>query len=165
MELCPTPLKLSVSATTRPPREGEREGVEYFFLSQEEFLRLRDQGEFLEHKEVFGRGYYYGTLRSEVSAGLDAGKYVVLEIDVEGAKAVLESEPDAITIFVHPGSMEELERRLRGRGTDSEEAIRCRLEAARREMEFSSRYRYQVVNTQVDQAANEICEILSDSGE
>ena len=114
-------LVASVSATTRPPRPGEIDGVDYHFLTSEEFARRRTAGEFLECCEVFGRGHWYGTLSGEVSPSLAAGKSIVLEIDVKGTLAVLEAYPDAITIFVHPSSSEELERRLRGRGTESEE--------------------------------------------
>ncbi|MEX0820195.1 MAG: guanylate kinase [Pirellulaceae bacterium] len=161
---CPRPLELSVSATTRLPRPGETDGVEYHFLSKEDFARRRENDEFLEWNEVFGRGDYYGTLRSTVAAGLAAGKWVVLEIDVEGAMMVLESHPDAITIFLHPGSDAELERRLRDRGTETEDSIQRRLEVARREMSCLNKYKYEVVNNTVDQAVEEICDILT-SGE
>jgi len=108
----------------------------------------------------------YGTLRSETTAGLAAGKWVILEIDVEGALAVLEQHPEAITIFVDPGSLGELERRLRGRGTESEESIQRRLAVARREMARKDRYRYEVINDAVDRAVREICDILlSHAGE
>src|SRR5690606_19171623 len=107
------------------------------------------------------RGYWYGTLKSEVASGLAAGKWVILEIDVQGAMKVLEQAPDAITIFVHPGSMEELERRLRGRGAESEEAIVRRLEVARRELAFARQYRYIVENHTVDQTVRDICRILT----
>jgi guanylate kinase len=160
LEVCPLPLKLSVSATTRPPRPGEIDGRDYHFLTMDEFLRRQANGEFLESKEVYGRGDYYGTLRSETAAGLSQGKWVILEIDVEGALAVLEQEPAAMTIFLHPGSMNELERRLRSRGTDSESSIQRRLEVARREMAVLNRYRYEVVNDTVDRAVHEICKIL-----
>ena len=160
LDTCPLPLVLSVSATTRPPRLGERDGVEYHFVSHDEFRRRREAGDFLEWKEVFGRGDLYGTLRSETTAGLAAGKWVVLEIDVEGALAVLDQHPDAITIFVHPGSMEELENRLRGRGTESAESIQRRLAVARREMDCKDRYRFEVINDSKDRAVQEICEIL-----
>jgi guanylate kinase len=160
LEVCPLPLKLSVSATTRPPRPGEIDGRDYHFLTMDEFLRRQANGEFLESKEVYGRGDYYGTLRSETAAGLAQGKWVILEIDVEGALAVLEQEPAAMTIFLHPGSMNELERRLRSRGTDSESSIQRRLEVARREMAVLNRYRYEVVNDTVDRAVHEICKIL-----
>ena len=158
---CPLPLVLSVSATTRKPRPGETHGVEYFFLSHSEFASKREQGEFLECKEVFGRGDWYGTPREQVTTGLSEGKWIILEIDVEGAQAVIDQHPEAITIFLHPGSLDELERRLRGRGTDSEDAVRRRLEVARRELECVSRYRHQVVNDLPDEAVQRICSILA----
>ena len=116
---CPVPLKLSVSATTRAPRAGRR-GRACITIScrRRNSSARRDSGEFLECKEVFGRGDWYGTLRSEVTTGHAEGKWVLLEIDVAGALAVLEQVPDAITIFLHPGSLEELEKRLRERGTE-----------------------------------------------
>ncbi|MCA9174418.1 MAG: guanylate kinase [Planctomycetales bacterium] len=158
---CPLPLQLSVSATTRAPRPGEQDGVDYFFLTPEEFGRRREQGQFLECKEVYGRGHWYGTLASQVATGLEAGKWVILEIDVEGAKAVIEQRPEAITIFVHPGSMTELERRLRDRGTETEESIRRRLEVAACEMAAKGLYRHEVINHELEQAADQICRILS----
>jgi len=160
LDTCSLPLELSVSATTRSPRAGERDGVDYFFLSKEEFTRRREAGEFLEWKEVFARGDYYGTLRSEATSGLCAGKWVILEIDVEGTLSVLQQHPEAITIFLHPGSMTELERRLRRRNTESEQSIERRLEVARREMTVMDRYRYEVINDRVDRAVQEICNIL-----
>jgi len=160
LDTCTLPLQLSVSATTRRPRAGERDGVDYHFVSHDEFCRRRDAGDFLEWKEVFGRGDLYGTLRSETTAGLVAGKWVILEIDVEGASAVLEQHPDVVTIFVHPGSMAELEHRLRGRGTESAESIQRRLAVARREMDCKHRYRFEVINDSKDRAVREICEIL-----
>ncbi len=160
LDECPLPLELSVSATTRAPRAGERHGVDYFFLSKEEFARQREAGDFLEWKEVFGRGDFYGTLRSEATSGLSAEKWVVLEIDVEGALSVLQQHSDAITIFLHSGSMAELERRLRQRNTETEQSIERRLEVARREMTLMDRYRYEVINDRVDRAVQEICDIL-----
>jgi guanylate kinase len=160
LEVCRLPLKLSVSATTRSPRPGEIDGREYHFLTVEEFLRRRDNDEFLESKEVFGRGDYYGTLRSETASGLSQGKWVILEIDVEGALAVLQQHPEAITIFLHPGSMDELERRLRLRGTESEASVQRRLEVARRELAMIDCYRYEVINDTVERAVREICDIL-----
>jgi guanylate kinase len=158
-ERCPA-LTVSVSATTRPPRPGERDGVDYHFLSPEEFQRRRQAGQFLECFEVFGRGTWYGTLVSEVSPSLQAGNSIVLEIDVQGAMTVVDTYPDAITIFVHPSSLEELERRLRGRGTECEDSIQRRLEVARRELQLADRYRYQVINDDVDRAVQEICDII-----
>jgi guanylate kinase len=157
---CPLPLRWSVSATTRPPRPGERDGRDYHFLSREEFLRRREAGEFLESKEVFGAGELYGTLRSETASGLTAGQWVILEIDVQGALTVLEQYPDAVTIFLHPGSMHELEQRLRARGTEPEESIRRRLEVAHREFQVLDQYRYEVINDTVDRAVRQICDIL-----
>jgi guanylate kinase len=158
-ERCPK-LVASVSATTRPPRRGEHDGVDYHFLSAEQFERKRLAGEFLECFEVFGRGYWYGTLKSEVAPRLAEGKWVVLEIDVQGTLAVLEQYPDATTIFVQPESVEELERRLRGRGTETEEAIQRRLEVARRELAYADRYQYRIINRSVDRAVDEIERIL-----
>jgi guanylate kinase len=161
---CELPLVLSVSATTRKPRPGERDGLDYFFLGADEFKRRREAGEFLECKEVFGRGDWYGTLIEPVTAGRQAGKWVILEIDVEGAMAVLDQCPDTITIFLHPGSAEELEKRLRQRATESEESIRRRLEVARRELTFIKRYRFEVVNDTVAGAVQKICDILRSQG-
>ena len=162
-ECCPR-LTASVSATTRPPRPGERHGVDYHFLNSEDFERRRARGEFLESFEVFGHGYWYGTLASEVTPSLAAGKWVVLEIDVQGAEAIIERFPDAITIFVRPGSTEELERRLRGRATETNEAIERRLEVARRELACASRYQHQVLNDDVERAVQEICQIIDPEG-
>jgi guanylate kinase len=158
---CPIPLVASVSATTRAPRSGEVDGVDYHFLTEQEFEIHRRRGEFLECFEVFGRGHWYGTLRSEVTSGLAAGKWVVLRIDVQGALCVMQRYPDAVTIFVRPGSLEQLEARLRGRGTESEEVIQRRLTQARHELGLADRYRYQVVNDDLEQAVQQICDILS----
>lgn len=158
-EECPR-LTASVSATTRPPRPGERDGVDYFFLSPQEFARRREAGDFLECFELFERGAWYGTLASEVAPSLAAGNSIVLEIDVQGTMAVLGRYPQAITIFVQPSSLDELERRLRGRGTDSEESIRRRLDTARREMQSADRYAHRVVNDDVETAVREICNII-----
>lgn len=160
-ETCSVPLVRSVSATTRPPRAGETNGVDYHFLSDEEFQALQKRGKFVECFEVFGQGHWYGTLESEVATGLAAGKWVVLEIDVQGALAVMERFPDAITIFLRPSSRQELERRLRGRGTETEEAIQRRLARADRELALADRYQYQVINDNMDQAVHELCGILT----
>jgi guanylate kinase len=158
---CPVPLVRSVSATTRPPRSGETDGVDYHFLSEAEFELRRKRGDFLECFKVFTPGHWYGTLRSEVATGLAAGKWVVLEIDVQGAGAVIGQFPDAVTIFLRPGTREELERRLRGRGTETEQAIQRRLAQADRELALAGRYQYQVVNDKMDQAVQDICRILT----
>lgn len=160
LDRCPLPLTLSVSATTRKPRAGEQHGVDYHFLDTDDFQRRRHQGDFLESFEVFGRGHWYGTLRDTVTSSLNEGKWVVLEIDVQGMQSVVAQFPDAISIFVRPTSLEELERRLRGRGTESEETIRLRLDVARREWESKDEYRYDVVNDHIDQAVGAICDLL-----
>ena len=154
------PLALSVSATTRPPRPGEQNGRDYIFLPDDEFQAKRKAGEFLECKEVFGRGYWYGTLRSVVSTGLGEGKWVLLEIDVQGALAVLQDYPQAITIFVHPGSMAELERRLRYRGTETQEAIQRRLDVAAEELALRHHYAHEVINDEIDTTVLQLCKLL-----
>ncbi|KAA5543851.1 guanylate kinase [Roseiconus nitratireducens] len=163
---CSLPLRLSVSATTRPARPGERDGREYHFLSAERFNQLRSENAFLECKEVFGRGHWYGTLRSEVRQGLEAGDWVILEIDVQGAIDVMDDlDLDAISLFIHPGGMDELERRLRARGTETEDGITRRLETAADEMRFLHRYQYEIINGSVDRAVGQICQILNDQME
>ena len=162
---CPLPLALSISATTRPPRPGEMNDEHYHFLSHAEFEAKRARREFLECKEVFGRGDWYGTLQSPVAAGLAAGKWVILEIDVQGALAVREFHPEAITFFIHSGSLEELERRLRQRNTETEDSLTRRLEVARRELTYLGEYRYQVINRDINHAVQEICEILLRHGD
>jgi len=154
------PLVLSVSATTRPPRAGEENGRDYIFLSDEDFQSKRQSGEFLECKEVFGRGYWYGTLRNVVSTGLNQGKWVLLEIDVQGALAVLQGYPQAITIFVHPGSMAELEKRLRNRGTESPESIQRRLDVAAEELALRHHYTHEVINDEIDTTVQQLCKLL-----
>ena len=160
---CDQPLRMSVSATTRPPRPGEENGVDYHFLDQEEFDVRRDLGHFLECREVFGRGYWYGTLKDEVETSLAQGNWVLLEIDVEGAMTVFEQRPDAITILVCPESVEQLGERLRKRGTETEEVILKRLARAEHELSFKSRYRKSVVNKTLDQTVEDICEILNNA--
>lgn len=160
LDQCERPLTMSVSATTRSPRPGERNGVDYHFLGDEEFARRRDRGEFLECFEVFGKGHWYGTLTSEVVPKLESGKWVVLEIDVKGALAVMAKHPEAVTIFIGPDSVEELERRLRGRETEDEAAIQRRLGQAREELGMAGKYKYYVTNDDLDRAVGEVCEIL-----
>ena len=138
-------MQLSISCTTRPPRPSERPGEWYNFLSEPEFLRKIEAGEFLEHAQVFGREYY-GTPRSELDRARLAGKDLVLEIDVQGARQIKQKLPAAIGIFILPPSRAELERRLRARGQDSEEEIKRRLERARQEMAAYGEYEYAVVN-------------------
>ncbi|HBE69343.1 MAG TPA: guanylate kinase [Planctomycetaceae bacterium] len=157
---CQLPLQLSVSCTTRPPRRGEVDGQDYHFVTKEEFERRKAEGAFLECKEVFGRGDWYGTLRTTVQDGLDRGQWVILEIDVEGAMSVMEQRDDLLTFFIHPGSEQELRSRLEGRSTDSPDAVERRLEVARQELLALSRYKYEIINRNVDEAVDQICGIL-----
>jgi guanylate kinase len=154
----------SVSATTRSPRAGERDGVDYHFLAPDDFERRRAQGEFLECCRVYGRQHWYGTLVAEVAPRLAAGKWVVLEIDVEGTISILARYPEAITIFVEPSHPDQLQQRLQGRGTESPEAMARRLEVARKELHEAHRYRHRVVNDDVDAALAEIERILAAAG-
>jgi guanylate kinase len=164
LERFPERLRLSVSATTRSPRPGEQEGVDYYFLSPDEFARHREAGDFLECFEVFGRGHWYGTLRSEVTSSGDDPKWVILDIDVEGAEKVRRLLPGVLSIFLHPGSETELERRLRSRATESEDAIQRRLEVARREIARAGEYQYTVTNDSLEAALERIGEILENEG-
>jgi guanylate kinase len=154
-------VQRSVSVTTRPPRPGEVPGVDYHFWTKDQFLAERDNDAFLEYKEVFGRGDWYGTLRREVEAGTKAGRRVLLEIDVEGMKEVLAQGVDALTVFIHPGSMQELEKRLRARATDSEEAIQRRLEVAQREMDALPLFQHEVINDDKNRAVTAIAQLLA----
>jgi len=160
LDRCRQPICLSVSATTRGPRPGEIDGKSYHFLSHEAFARRRAGGEFLEVAEVFGRGDWYGTLREPVMDALQRGQHVILEIDVQGAREVLKQFPTALSVFIHPGSLDELERRLRGRNTEDESAIAQRLAVAAKELEQADRYSHMVVNHAVDQAVDEICQLI-----
>ncbi len=159
---CCQPLILSVSATTRAPRPGEIDGVDYHFLSDEEFQRRRKAGAFLECCELYGGGHWYGTLRESVETSLNDGKWVILEIDVAGAMKVIDgSFPDAITVFVRPRSLAELEQRLRERGTETERAIEQRLDRARHELSYADRYRNCLVNDTLEQTVHDICQLLN----
>ena len=137
-------IAYSVSATTRGPREGEVDGQDYFFISRQEFERRVKNNEFLEHAEFAGN--CYGTPRAYVEKLLDSGMNVVLEIDVQGALQVMKSMPECVSVFILPPSFEELEHRLRGRGTETEEKVRERLETAKRELPYAPQYDYQIVN-------------------
>lgn len=154
-------LVKSVSATTRKPRKNEIAGENYYFLTSEEFTRRRELGEFLECAEVHGTGNWYGTLRSEVERARSLGGWALLEIDVQGALQIMRKYPRALTIFLRTSSEVEYDRRLRGRGTDSEEVIQRRLANARTELESAPQYRYQVVNDDLDRAVGEIVTIIS----
>ncbi len=154
----------SISATTRPPRTGEKPGVDYHFLSPEEFETAKKAARFIECCQVYGREYWYGTLEDEVTPRLSHGKWVILEIDVEGTLSILERYPQAVTIFVEPSDPAHLEERLQGRGTESPEAIQRRLEVAHRELRQSGHYRHRVVNDLVEDALANIKTILTEAG-
>ncbi|MEP3480209.1 MAG: guanylate kinase [Fuerstiella sp.] len=156
----PVPLLKSVSATTRPARPQEIDGQDYHFLTDQEFKTKLDADQFLEHAEVFSSGFFYGTLKSEIGRAADLRRWVFLEIDVEGALNVVQKYPRAITIFLKTPSSAEFERRLRARGTETEEVIQKRLATAAKELQSADRYRHIVVNDTLDKAVAEICEIL-----
>ena len=158
----PGRLRLSVSATTRSPRPGEVDGVDYYFLPRDEFARRREAGEFLECCEVFGQGCWYGTLWSEVTPSPNDEKWVVLDIDVEGAEKARRQFPGVPSIFLRPSSDAELERRLRARGTESEESVQRRLEVARRELARADQYQFQVINDTVERAVEQITQIIAE---
>ncbi len=151
-------LHFSVSATTRAPREGEVDGVNYHFMTKEQFLSLVDQGRFLEHAQYVGN--YYGTPMAPVEEELEQGIDVLLEIEVQGALKVMEKCPDAVSIFIAPPSLDELANRLRGRGTESEETIAKRLETAAWECGQMEKYQYIVVNDLVDTAVEKMRSII-----
>lgn len=159
---CTVPIRLSISATTRAARPGEVDGEHYYFLSLEEFDARRQRGEFLECAEVHRTGNWYGTLWSEVDVAQEQGKWALLEIDVEGAQSVMAMFPNAVTIFVTLPSLDEYELRLRARGTEAEAVLQRRLQTAREELKMAGCYRFQVVNDNLDQTVQEICQILSD---
>lgn len=151
-------LELSVSATTRAPRPGERHGVQYHFLSNEEFDRLEAEGGFVEHADYAGRRY--GTLRSELKRRVQEGVPIVLEIEVQGARQVRASMPDALQVFIAPPSLPVLRERLVGRGTDDPEEVARRLEVAQEELEAQSEFSHVIVNDELEQAQRELVELV-----
>jgi guanylate kinase len=152
-------LVYSVSATTRPPREGEREGVNYFFKTREQFQRMIENEEVLEYAQYVGN--YYGTPRKFVEETLAAGKDVILEIEVQGALQVKQKFPEGVFIFLMPPSLSELQNRLVTRGTDSEENIVSRLSVAKEEIRLLEHYNYAVVNDKVEGACAKIQAIIA----
>ena len=156
----PVALVKAVSATTRPPRAGEVHGQSYYFLADEEFRQRLADDEFLEHAEVFSSGFLYGTLRSELDRAWATPAWAFLEIDVQGAMEVMQQYPQAVTIFLKTPSPKEFERRLRARGTETEDVIQNRLATSTRELEYARRYSYVVVNEELDRAVEDICRIL-----
>ncbi len=151
-------IKLSISATTRKQREGEKDGINYFFISKEEFRNSVENNEFLEWAEFSGN--YYGTKKSFVEKTLNKGIDLILEIEVKGAAQVKEKMPEAVTIFIMPPSVETLEERLRGRHTEDEQTIRKRLNEAKRELEAGKKFDYQIINDSLDEALNNLQKIF-----
>jgi len=152
-------LELSVSATTRAPRPGERDGVDYHFLTREEFDRKVQAGEFVEHADYAGRSY--GTLRSELDDRVRAGAPVVLEIEVQGARQVRRSVPDAVQVFIAPPSLDALRTRLVGRGTDDPEEVERRLRVAAEELAAQPEFAHVVVNDRLQDALEQLTAVLA----
>ena len=151
-------IEKTVSATTRAPRPGEQEGVDYYYRTREQFQQLIKNDQVVEHN--FYNGNYYGTLRAEVDKRLAAQKVVVLVIDVHGAENIRRMFPGATTVFLLPPSVEELERRLRGRGTETEESIQERLATARQELAQQDKFTLKLVNDQVDTCADALYQAI-----
>jgi guanylate kinase len=151
-------LQLSISYTTRAPRPGEKNGVDYHFVDDAEFLAMRGRGDFVESAEV--HGYRYGTSRRVITDALARGRNLILEIDWQGARQVRALYPDCIGIFIVPPSIEELERRMRSRALDSETVIRRRLANAREELEHSGEFEYRIINKDFETAQRELAEII-----
>lgn len=149
----------AVTATSREPREGEAEGIDYHFVTRDKFERMVRDGEMLEHAVVYGQ--LKGVPKSSVRAVLDAGQDVLLRTDIQGARTLKEMVPDAVTVFIAPPNREEMERRLRERASDSPEQIARRLETATEEMRSADEFDYTVINDDLDRAAAEIEEIVA----
>ena len=154
-----TPLAYSVSATTRKPRAGEVDGKSYYFLSVEAFEKMIEKDELLEWAKVYDN--YYGTPLKKVEEKLTAGEDILLEIDTQGAMKVREKFPEGVYIFILPPSLAELERRIRGRDTETEDVLQKRLAAAIGEIEAGKCYKYVVTNDEVDSAVDSVCAILA----
>ncbi len=153
-----TDIEFSISCTTREKRPGEKEGEDYFYKTREEFQQMIEQDAFLEWAEFVGN--YYGTPRNFVVDTLASGKDVFLEIEVQGALQVMQKCPEALSIFLIPPSLEELEARLRKRGTEKEDVLQKRLAKAQEEMKFTGKFKYTVVNDDVDQAVAKLKKLI-----
>lgn len=151
-------ISYSISATTRQPRPGEQDGVNYYFYTKEKFREMIDQGQLLEWAEVYGN--FYGTPKQKVLDRLEAGEDILLEIDTQGALNVMKVMPEGLFIFLLPPSLEELSARLKGRGTETEESLHRRLGAAVDEIKLATKYRYVVVNDKVEDAEETIANII-----
>lgn len=156
-------LRFSISYTTRKPRRNEADGVDYLFVTEDEFMRLRDQGEMLEYAKVFDN--YYATSRSQVEKHLADNRNVILEIDWQGAQQVRQSMPECVTIFILPPSVEELERRLRDRRTDSAEVIERRLSDALSDMSHWTEFDHVIINDDLNRAIADLEDVLDGEGE
>lgn len=154
-------LKFSISSITRDMRPGEREGEKYHFISREEFEEMIENDRLLEHNEFVGN--YYGTPREPVENAIAAGLDIIIEVDVNGAAQIREKLPEAVSIFIMPPSFSELKRRLVGRGTDSAEAIKKRLDSALSEIKRAAEYDYIVVNDNITAAADDIMSVIASS--
>ena len=151
-------IRLSVSMTTRAPRDGEIDGVNYFFVSKEEFQQIIEERGFLEYAEVYGN--FYGTPKMEVMDMMNAGIDVVLEIDIQGALQIKEAYPEAVFIFILPPSMSELRKRITGRGSETEESLELRLGETLNEIAYIDKYDYCVVNGELQDAVNRVTAII-----
>ncbi|MDD3381931.1 MAG: guanylate kinase [Bacilli bacterium] len=151
-------LVYSVSVTTRKPRGQEKEGIDYYFVSEDEFIKKVDKGEFLEYTKFVGN--YYGTLKESIDSKLSEGSEVILEIEVDGALQVKEKMPGAVFVFIAPPSLKDLEKRLIERGTESSYELQARLEKAKNELKLAYLYDYIVINDTVENAADKILAII-----
>jgi guanylate kinase len=156
-------LVVSVSVTTRPARQGERNGVHYNFISEQEFKAMRDRGDLLEWAEVYR--HYYGTPRLPVEAALASGSDVICELDIQGAESVKRARPDARLIFIEPPSMDDLRTRLRGRGTEDPRDMTTRINAAYEEMKRKELYDHIVINDRLEDAVADVLRILDGTNE
>jgi guanylate kinase len=152
-------IPLTISATTREPRPDEADGIDYYFLPKEKFMKKVENDEFFEWAEVHGN--YYGTLKAEVEKKREEGNTVLLEIDVQGGLIVKEKDPSAVLVFFKAPNEKELEKRLRDRGSDSEDVIHRRLENALKEMEYEKKYDYSIINNSIDQSFQELMDIIN----
>lgn len=151
-------LSFSVSHTTRPPRRGENNSIDYYFIDRDTFISMRERGDFIEWAEVHGN--LYGTSKSAIADTLAKGEDIILDIDVQGANQVREKLPEAKTIFIAPPSMQELEKRLRGRASDSEEIIATRLANAKKELGEIGAFDFVIINDEIEQAIESVRSII-----
>ncbi|MBQ6142891.1 MAG: guanylate kinase [Clostridia bacterium] len=151
-------LKLSVSHTTRPPREGEINGKSYYFVSRQEFIKMAENGEMLEYATYCGN--YYGTSAVKVQDELEKGNDVILEIEVQGAEQVMKKVPEALSIFILPPSLSELKKRLKNRGADSDEVINRRVKEAEKEIALAHNYDYVIINDDIEKSAKKVLKII-----